>query len=108
MKISTKGQYALRLMMDIAAHDQAGLVSLKDVAARENLSMKYLEQIAGILEAMEKRGLVADVHDQLRRGRADIRCRPVEEGPVLAAFDTVAGGLRVISKSYRKNVRFWG
>ena len=49
MKISTKGQYALRLMMDIAAHDQAGLVSLKDVAARENLSMKYLEQIAGIL-----------------------------------------------------------
>lgn len=60
------------------------------------------------VEAMEKRGLAADVHVQLRRGRADIRCRPVEEGPVLAAFDTVAGGLRVISKSYRKNVRFWG
>ena len=49
MKISTKGQYALRLMMDIAEHDEAGFVSLKDVASREGLSMKYLEQIAGIL-----------------------------------------------------------
>ena len=49
MKISTKGQYALRLMMDVAAHDEAGFVSLKDVASRESLSLKYLEQIAGIL-----------------------------------------------------------
>ena len=49
MKISTKGQYALRLMMDIADHDESGFVSLKDVASRENLSIKYLEQIAGTL-----------------------------------------------------------
>lgn len=49
MKISTKGRYALRLMTDIAAHDQDGFVSLKDVAARQNISMKYLEQIAGML-----------------------------------------------------------
>ena len=49
MKISTKGQYALRLMMDVAGHDGAGFVSLKDVASREGLSMKYLEQIAGTL-----------------------------------------------------------
>ena len=45
MKISTKGRYALRLMMDVASHDDAGYVSLKDVAARQNISMKYLEQI---------------------------------------------------------------
>ena len=49
MRISTKGRYALRLMMDIAEHDEAGFVSLKDVASREGLSMKYLEQIAGTL-----------------------------------------------------------
>ena len=49
MKISTKGRYALRMMMDIAAHDQEGYVSLKDVAARQEISPKYLEQIAGIL-----------------------------------------------------------
>ena len=41
MKISTKGRYALRLMTDIAAHDGEGYVSLKDVAARQGISMKY-------------------------------------------------------------------
>ena len=49
MKISTKGRYALRLMTDIAAHDSDGYVSLKDVAARQGISMKYSEQIAGLL-----------------------------------------------------------
>ncbi len=60
------------------------------------------------VEAMERQGQVREVHVVLGRGRADIRCKAVEEGPVLAAFDTAAGGLRLISKSYRKNVRFWG
>ena len=49
MRISTKGRYALRLMTDIAVHGQDGLVSLKDAAARQGISVKYLEQIAGIL-----------------------------------------------------------
>ena len=49
MKISTKGRYALRLMMDVANHDQEGFVSLKDVAGRQEISLKYLEQIAGML-----------------------------------------------------------
>ena len=49
MKISTKGRYALRLMADIGAHDQSGCVSLRDVAARQEISVKYLEQIAGML-----------------------------------------------------------
>ncbi len=49
MKISTKGRYALRLMMDVANHDRDGYVSLKDVACRQEISLKYLEQIAGML-----------------------------------------------------------
>lgn len=49
MKISTKGRYALRLMMDLAANDQSGYVSLKDAAERQDISLKYLEQIAGML-----------------------------------------------------------
>ena len=49
MRISTKGRYALRLMLDVAASGGTGYVSLKDVAARQNISPKYLEQIAGLL-----------------------------------------------------------
>lgn len=49
MKISTKGRYALRLMIDLAEHNDGSLISLKDVAARQEISIKYLEQIVGLL-----------------------------------------------------------
>lgn len=51
MKISTKGRYALRVMVDIAKHsdDEGNYVSLKDVSQRQQVSMKYLEMIVGIL-----------------------------------------------------------
>ena len=45
MKISTKGRYALRTMVDLAQHGGEGLVPLKDIAARQDISQKYLEQI---------------------------------------------------------------
>lgn len=46
MKISTKGRYALRMMIDISEHQADGYVALKDIAARQEISKKYLEQIA--------------------------------------------------------------
>ena len=46
MKISTKGRYALRMMLDIAQHQSDGFVTLKDIAGRQAISKKYLEQIA--------------------------------------------------------------
>lgn len=49
MKISTKGRYAIRLMIDIAMHDEAEPVRLKDTAERQDISMKYLEQIISVL-----------------------------------------------------------
>lgn len=49
MKISTKGRYAVRLMLDIAEHSNGGNVSIKDVAERQNISLKYLEQIVNML-----------------------------------------------------------
>ncbi len=49
MKISTKGRYALRLMLDIAAQPADHPVSLRDIAARQQVSIKYLEQIVGLL-----------------------------------------------------------
>ena len=49
MKISTKGRYALRLMVDLARHKESGFIALKDVAERQNISKKYLEQIVPVL-----------------------------------------------------------
>ena len=45
MKISTKGRYALRLMIDLAQHDAGGYIPLRDISKRQEISAKYLEQI---------------------------------------------------------------
>lgn len=49
MKISTKGRYALRMIVDLALNGDDGYVSLKDIAEREDISKKYLEQIVPML-----------------------------------------------------------
>ncbi len=49
MKISTKGRYALRLMIYLANSGQGNFVALKDIADSENISKKYLEQIVPLL-----------------------------------------------------------
>ena len=49
MKISTKGRYALRLLIDLAMHTADGYVALKDIAERQGISKKYLEQIVPLL-----------------------------------------------------------
>lgn len=46
MKISTKGRYALRMLLDMVQHQEQGAVALKEIAERQNISKKYLEQIA--------------------------------------------------------------
>ena len=55
MKISTKGRYGLRVMTDLAVNGGENCVSLKDIAEREHLSEKYLEQI---VNQLSKAGLV--------------------------------------------------
>lgn len=49
MKISTKGRYALRLIIDLAIHKDKGYVTLKEIAERQGISKKYLEQIVPML-----------------------------------------------------------
>ena len=49
MKISTKGRYALRMLLDLAEHRSEGYIALKDIAERQGISKKYLEQIVPIL-----------------------------------------------------------
>lgn len=55
MKISTKGRYALRLMLDIALNDAKTPVRIKDIAERQQISDKYLEQI---VSSLNKAGFV--------------------------------------------------
>ncbi|HBE07674.1 MAG TPA: Rrf2 family transcriptional regulator [Lachnospiraceae bacterium] len=58
MKISTKGRYALRLMLDLAVYNTGEPISLKDIAKRQEISEKYLEQIISVLS---KGGMVQSV-----------------------------------------------
>ncbi len=58
MKISTKGRYALRLMLDLATYSTDGPVCLKDVARRQQISDKYLEQI---IATLNKAGYVRSI-----------------------------------------------
>lgn len=53
MKISTKGRYALRMLLDLAEHQGDGYIALKDIAQRQEISKKYLEQIVPILNRVE-------------------------------------------------------
>ena len=56
--ISTRGRYALRVMIDLAEH-AGGFTPMKEVAARQGISLKYLEQI---MPALSKNGLVEGIH----------------------------------------------
>lgn len=49
MKISTKGRYALRVMIDLSLYGNGKYISLKDIAKRQEISNKYLEQIISLL-----------------------------------------------------------
>lgn len=49
MKISTRGRYALRLMMDLAMSDPGEYITIKSIAERQEISSKYLEQIISVL-----------------------------------------------------------
>lgn len=73
MKISTKGRYALRLMLDLAVNNTGEPISLKDIAKRENISDKYLEQIISVLN---KAGYVKSVRGA--QGGYSLRKKPEE------------------------------
>lgn len=57
--ISSRGRYALRVMADLARQESGDYVPLKDIAARQEISQKYLE---AIMTALSKAGLVEGIH----------------------------------------------
>lgn len=58
MKISTKGRYAVRVMLDLALHNTGECIKVKEIANRQGISEKYLEQIIAVLN---KAGFVKSV-----------------------------------------------
>lgn len=58
MRISTKGRYAVRVMLDLAVNNTGEYIKVKDIAARQEISEKYLEQIISVLN---KAGYVKSV-----------------------------------------------
>ncbi len=50
MMISTRGRYALRVMIDMAEHEERGYIPLKEIADRQGISLKYIERIIPILK----------------------------------------------------------
>lgn len=58
MRLSTKGRYGLRALVDLAAHEEGEAVSLAKTALRQKLSLNYLEQVFGMLR---RAGIVAGV-----------------------------------------------
>ena len=89
MLISTKGRYALRMLLDIAMHQGDGYVPMKDIAARQQISKKYLETFTAQLAAADilgiRRGKTGGY--RLRRDPADIVLMDViraTEGPLHA------------------------
>ena len=87
MKISTKGRYGLRLMVDLAVHYEQGLVPLKEIAVRQEISEKYLEQI---MMQLNRSGLVRSV-----RGAQGGYClaQPPESITVGAVLRVMEGSL---------------
>jgi len=70
LKISTKGRYALRMLVDVAQHQSSGTVTLKEIAERQGISKKYLEQIALVLSqafSAARADIKAAIGWQLRR-----------------------------------------
>lgn len=59
MMISTKGRYALRVMIDLAEHSKDEFIPMKEIAERQNISLKYLEKI---VPPLAKNNLIVGVH----------------------------------------------
>ena len=82
--ISTKGRYALRLMIDIAAYSNGGVVSLKDVSNRQLISIKYLEQVVSLLT---RSGLLISVRGNNGGYRLSKNAKDYTAGEILKAAE---------------------
>lgn len=112
MKVSTKGRYALRLMIDIAEHEKDGPVTLRDVSQRQGISVKYLEHV---VTQLNRSGLILSVRGN--QGGYRLSRTPAEytAGEILSAVEGRMCPVACLEQepnrcerySICKTVRFW-
>lgn len=91
MMISTKGRYALRVMLDLMEHSTGDYIPLKDIAQRQNISIKYLENILSSLSRV-------DLVDAVRgKGGGYRLSKPLEEYTVGEIVRLAEGDMAVVS-----------
>ena len=91
MNITTKGRYALRVMLDLAQHADEGVVSLKVTADRQNVSLKYLEMI---ISHLKKAGLVESTRGKEGGYRLT---RPADRYTVLEILESIEDNLAPVA-----------
>lgn len=90
MKLSTRGRYGTRAMLDVALHCAEGPVRLKDIARRQEVSKKYLEQLISRLEAA---GLLTSVRGT---GGGISLARPASDIKLSEIFQTLEGPIAFV------------
>ena len=91
MIVSTRGRYALRVMIDLAENEGGGYIPMATVAARQGISLKYLEQI---LPVLTKNGLIEGVHG---KGGGYKLCRKAEDYKVGEILRLTEGSLAPVT-----------
>ena len=91
MLVSTKGRYALRVMVDLAEHQAAGRIPLKEIAARQGISEKYLENI---LATLVRANMLSGMRG---KGGGYVLTRPPEQYTVGEILRLTEGGLAPVA-----------
>ena len=112
MMISTKGRYALRVMIDLAEHREDGYIPMKEVADRQEISLKYLERI---LPVLSKNNLVEGIHGKgggyrLSRAPEEYTVGEIlrlEEGDLAPVACLACGAEPCNRQAYCKTLSMW-
>lgn len=91
MLVSTKGRYALRILIDMAEHQSANYVPLKEIAQRQDISGKYLESI---VKALVKGGILTGLRG---KGGGYRLSKPPEEFTIGTVLELAEGSLAPVA-----------
>ncbi|MCI5648514.1 MAG: Rrf2 family transcriptional regulator [Fusicatenibacter sp.] len=91
MKLSTKGRYGLRALIDLASHDSEGAVSIQSISERQGISESYLEQL---VRPLRKAGLIESVRGA---GGGYVLAKPADSISVGDILRTLEGSLDAVT-----------